>query len=72
MTFPSLYLIADPVCYADSSALRSVVERRFLNGVHEAIEGGVQWIQYREKHATRGQMYAVANKLSQITRDTGV
>ena len=36
-----------------------------------ALEAGVQWVQYREKDKTRGEIYAEALKLRNVTRHFG-
>ncbi len=68
MIFPPLYLIADPALYLPQTADPFKAEDRFFDAIREAIEGGVQWIQYRDKQATRGKKYEVAKKLSEMTQ----
>ncbi len=67
MTFPSLYLIADPALYIKTAENSAVAESAFFQAVSDAIDAGVRWIQYRDKKASRGKKYDISKTLSEMT-----
>lgn len=69
--FP-LYLITDPLLYASSEKKEKKERSRLLlDAVDQAIEGGARLIQYREKRATRREMYQTAKELREMTSARG-
>src|SRR5581483_2549773 len=69
--FP-LYLITDPLLYSASEGKEKKEESRsLLDAVDRAMEGGARLIQYREKGATRREMYQTAHKLREMTAARG-
>jgi thiamine-phosphate pyrophosphorylase len=69
--FP-LYLITDPLLYASLEARgKKDRSRPLLDAVGQAIEGGARLIQYRDKTATRREMYETAKKLRDLTAGRG-
>lgn len=57
-----LYLILD----------QQHTDREIISAAHEAIEAGVEIIQYREKKLSKKDTLAIAGRLREITRDAGV
>lgn len=65
--FP-LYLITDPLLYKTSKETgKKDRSGLLLDAVDKAIEGGARLVQYREKTATRREMYETAKKLRDLT-----
>ena len=70
--FP-LYLITDPFLYKSSKEIgKKDHSQLLLDAIEQAIEGGARLVQYREKKATRREMYAAAKKLRDLTSSRGV
>ncbi len=67
MLFSPLYLIVDPSLYKQKGS-----QRTFLEFIDEAIEGGVRWIQYRDKNASRREQFERAKQLQGLTRERNV
>ncbi|MDD5435417.1 MAG: thiamine phosphate synthase [Nitrospira sp.] len=57
-----LYLILD----------QQYTEREIISAAHEAVEAGVDIIQYREKQLSKKDTLAIAGRLREITREAGV
>ncbi len=70
--FPPLYLIADLSLYLGKSAEDLTGESAFFHAVKEAISGGIELIQYRDKSSTRSVRFQRAKKLRELTLQRGV
>ncbi len=68
-SLPPLYLIADPSTYQNGDTLDL---NSFFEGLREAIAGGLQLLQYRDKHRARGEMFQIAKQIREITSTGGV
>lgn len=74
MMFP-LYLITDPILYEKSQesplSPGADSQKLLLEAVGQAMEGGARLIQYRDKKASRREMYETAKRLRRMTSEYG-
>lgn len=67
MTFPSLYLIADPSFYDRTNSRSEEAAADFFDAIEKAMDGGVRLIQYRDKCGLRSRIYELALRLREMS-----
>lgn len=72
MSFPPVYLIADPSLYPQDQGSKGTVPETFFQVIETAISAGVRFIQYRDKSGERGRIFETAKKIRKITRHRDV